>query len=114
VGLRRGSMGFMFRAQNPLRALVPESVTLQVGQFSSGYQDVGIHSTKPVLHQRRPASSSVQVPVQVESSTTGTFGWPWRRSVADCDVAKGRAFGGDRFWIGRVRPVGPSSVPFSA
>jgi hypothetical protein len=31
-----------------------------------------------------------------------------------CDVAKGRAFGGDSFCIGRVRPVGPSSVPFSA
>jgi hypothetical protein len=63
-----------------------------------------------VLHQRRPALSLVQV----ESSTAGTFGWPWRRSVADCDVAKARAFGDDRFWVGRVRPVGPLSVPFSA
>jgi hypothetical protein len=33
VGLCRGTMRFTFRAQNPLRALVPESVTLQVGQF---------------------------------------------------------------------------------
>jgi hypothetical protein len=87
VGLRRGNMGFTY---------VRSRLRCRLDNFSGGYQDFGICSSKPVLHQRRPASSSVQVPVQVESSTAGTFGWPWRRSVADCDVAKGRAF--DEEW----------------
>ncbi|KAH0821090.1 hypothetical protein GEV33_001701 [Tenebrio molitor] len=87
--------------------------------FSGGYQDVGIRSSKPVLHQRRPAAalSSVQVLVQVSKSSHPLLEHLDDHGVVQsrgCDVAKGRAFAGDRFWIGRVRPVGPSSVPFSA
>jgi hypothetical protein len=68
--------------------------------FPVDTRDVGIRSSKPVLHQRRPASSSVQVPVQVESSTAGTFGWPWRRSVGTATLQRDGLLvrnGGDRF-----------------